>query len=290
MTRFVKIVGKARKSAVASLALLMCLSVPVLSQVTEGDDGPLRFGRFEHQGKIHYGFISFGGVHTLTGSFFDSQTVVTGNVIPLDDVKVLAPVIPGKVIGVALNYKSHGGSGGELQFFAKLPSSIIGPEEVISPPRGSTDLHYEGEMVIVMGARAKNVSEKEALSYVFGVTAGNDITERSFGSGGFSVLKSKGSDTFAPLGPWISPGLTIDNLKFETLVNGKTVQKGSTRQMIHSSARIISEVSQFITLEAGDVIYTGTAGTTAALKEGDVVEVLLEGIGRLRNNVGATPR
>ncbi len=280
----------AGKLAVAGLALLACLSVPVLSQMTEGDDGPLRFGRFEHQGKVHYGFISFGGVHTLTGSFFDRQTVVTGNVIPLDDVKVLAPVIPGKVIGIALNYESHGGSGGKLQFFAKLPSSVIGPEEVITPPRGSTDLHYEGEMVIVMGARAKNVSEKEALSYVFGVTAGNDITERSFGSGGFSVLKSKGSDTFAPLGPWISPGLTIDNLKFETLVNGKTVQKGSTSQMIHSSARIISEVSQFITLEAGDVIYTGTAGTTAALKEGDVVEVLLEGIGRLRNKVGATPR
>lgn len=290
MTRSINIVRVAGKLAVAGLALLACLSVPVLSQITEGDDGPLRFGRFEHQGKVHYGFISFGGVHTLTGSFFDRQTVVTGNVIPLDDVKVLAPVIPGKVIGIALNYESHGGSGGKLQFFAKLPSSVIGPEEVITPPRGSTDLHYEGEMVIVMGARAKNVSEKEALSYVFGVTAGNDITERSFGSGGFSVLKSKGSDTFAPLGPWISPGLTIDNLKFETLVNGKTVQKGSTSQMIHSSARIISEVSQFITLEAGDVIYTGTAGTTAALKEGDVVEVLLEGIGRLRNKVGATPR
>jgi 2-keto-4-pentenoate hydratase/2-oxohepta-3-ene-1,7-dioic acid hydratase in catechol pathway len=215
---------------------------------------------------------------------------VTGNIIPLDDVKVLAPVIPGKVIGVALNYKSHGGKLGKLQFFAKLPSSIIGPEDTIIPPKGSTDLHYEGEMVIVMGARAKNVSEKEALSYVFGVTAGNDISERSFGSGGFSILKSKGSDTFAPLGPWISPGLSMDNLKFETKVNGKTVQKGSTRKMIHSSARIISELSRFITLEAGDVIYTGTTGTTTALKEGDVVEVLLEGIGRLRNTVGATPR
>ena len=278
------------KTMLAGLALLMCLSIPVHSQITEGDDGPLRFGRFEHEGKIHYGFISFGGVHTLTGSFFDKETVVTGNIIPLDDVKVLQPVVPGKVIGIARNYKSHGGRGGKLQFFAKLPSSIIGPEETIVPPRGSTDLHYEGEMVIVMGARAKNVSEKHALSYVFGVTAGNDITERSFGSGGYSILKAKGSDSFAPLGPWISPGLTIGNLKFETQVNGKTVQKASTRQMIHSPARIISELSRFVTLEAGDVIYTGTAGTTAALKEGDVVDVLLEGIGRLRNTVGATPK
>jgi len=278
------------RTALASLALLVCLCVPALSQITEGDDGPLRFGRFEHEGKVHYGFISFGGVHTLTGSFFDKDTVVTGNIIPLEEVRVLPPVIPGKVIGIALNYKSHGGSGGDLQFFAKLPSSIIGHEDTITPPKGSTNLHYEGEMVIVMGARAKNVSEKEALGFVFGVTAGNDVTERSFGSGGFTVLKSKGSDTFAPLGPWISPGLTIDNLKFETLVNGKSVQKGSTRQMIHSSAKIISELSRYMTLEPGDVIYTGTAGTTAALKEGDVVDVLLEGIGRLRNTVGPTPK
>ena len=278
------------KTVCAGLALLVGLCVPALAQVTEGDDGPLRFGRFEHQGKIHHGFISVGGVHTLTGGFFDEETVVTGNVIPLDEVKVLAPVVPGKVIGIALNYKSHGGSGGDLQFFAKLPSSVIGHEDTILPPKGSTNLHYEGEMVIVMGARAKNVSEADALSYVFGVTAGNDITERSFGSGGFTVLKSKGSDTFAPLGPWISPGLTVDNLKFETLVNGKTVQKGSTRQMIHSSARIISELSRYMTLEPGDVIYTGTAGTTGALKQGDVVEVRLEGIGRLRTTVGATPQ
>ncbi|MGI9513103.1 MAG: fumarylacetoacetate hydrolase family protein, partial [Anderseniella sp.] len=187
------------RTVLASLALFACLFAPALSQVTAGDDGPLRFGRFEHEGKVHYGFISFGGVHTLTGSFFDKDTVVTGNIIPLEDVKVLAPVIPGKVIGIALNYKSHGGSGGDLQFFAKLPSSVIGHEDTITPPKGSTNLHYEGEMVIVMGARTKNVSEKDALSYVFGVTAGNDITERSFGSGGFTVLKSKGSDTFAPL-------------------------------------------------------------------------------------------
>ncbi len=278
------------KTMFAGFALLLGLSAPALAQVTEGDDGPLRFGRFEHQGKVHYGFISFGGVHTLTGGFFDKETVVTGNVIPLDEVKVLAPVVPGKVIGIALNYKSHGGGGGDLQFFAKLPSSVIGHEDTITPPAGSTNLHYEGEMVIIMGARAKNVSEADALSYVFGVTAGNDITERSFGSGGFTVLKSKGSDTFAPLGPWISPGLTMDNLKFETLVNGKTVQKGSTRQMIHSSARIISELSRYMTLEPGDAIYTGTAGSTGALKQGDVVEVLLEGIGRLRNTVGPTPK
>ncbi len=276
------------KTLLAGIALIACIAGPALAQVTEGDDAPLRFGRFEHNGKVFHGYLSAGGIHTLTGSFFDKETTVTGEVIPLNQVKVLAPVVPGKVIGIALNYKSHGGEAGDLQFFAKLPSSIIGQDDVIIPPKGSTNLHYEGEMVIVMGARARNVSEKQALEYVFGVTAGNDITERSFGSGGFTVLKSKGSDTFGPLGPWIAPGLTLDNLKFETYVNGKVVQSASTRQMIHSSAKIISELSTYMTLEPGDVIYTGTAGTTTPLKEGDVVDVLLEGIGRLRNTVGKT--
>ena len=199
-----------------------------------------------------------------------------------------------KIFCIGRNYVEHAKAlGNEVPespvIFTKPDTALVKENKPVFYPKFTNDLHYEGEMVIVMGARAKNVSEKEALSYVFGVTAGNDITERSFGSGGFSVLKSKGSDTFAPLGPWISPGLTIDNLKFETQVNGKTVQKGSTRQMIHSSARIISELSRYMTLEPGDVIYTGTAGTTGALKEGDVVDVMLEGIGRLRNTVGPTP-
>lgn len=279
----------ALKSLLALAMLVFGLALSASAQVTEGDDAPLRFGRFEHEGKVYYGYLSAGGIHTLTGSFFDKDTVVTGDIIPLDQVNVLPPVVPGKVIGIALNYKSHGGEKGDLQFFAKLPSSILGQDGIIIPPKGSRNLHHEGEMVIVMGARAKDVSEMDALTYVFGVTAGNDITERSFGSDGYTVLKAKGSDTFAPLGPWISPGLTVDNLKFETHVNGKVVQQGSTKQMIHSSAKIISELSRYMTLEPGDVIYTGTPGTTTALKEGDVVDVLLEGIGRLRNTVGKTP-
>jgi 2-keto-4-pentenoate hydratase/2-oxohepta-3-ene-1,7-dioic acid hydratase in catechol pathway len=275
------------KSALCAL-LLLCISLTSAgAQVTEGDDAPLRFGRFEHDGKVLYGYLSVGGIHELSGGFFEKDTHITGRVIPLEEVKILAPVLPGKVIGIALNYKSHGGTKtAEPQFFAKLPSSIIAHEATIVPPKGSKDLHYEGEMVIVMGATARNVSEKEALSYVFGVTAGNDVTERSFGAGGFDILKAKGSDTLGPLGPWIVPGLTLDNLKFETMVNGKTVQKASTRQMIHSSAKIISTLSKYMTLEPGDVIYTGTAGTTTPLKEGDVVEVLVEGVGILRNTVG----
>ncbi|MGI9462616.1 MAG: fumarylacetoacetate hydrolase family protein, partial [Aestuariivirgaceae bacterium] len=147
------------------------------------------------------------------------------------------------------------------------------------------DLHYEGELVIVMGARAKDVSEKDALKYVFGVTAGNDITEHGYGRSPFVVLKAKGADSMSPLGPLIVAGLDYDRLALETRVNGKVVQKTSTSKMIRSCARIIAELSRYMTLEPGDVIYTGTPGKTGPLKPGDVVEVEIEGVGTLKNIV-----
>jgi 2-keto-4-pentenoate hydratase/2-oxohepta-3-ene-1,7-dioic acid hydratase in catechol pathway len=117
----------ALKSALGGLALLVfAAGLPVQAQVTEGHDAPLRFGRFEHDGKVFHGYLSAGGIHELSGGFFDKETVITGRVIPLEEVKILAPVLPGKVIGIALNYKSHGGEKtDEPQFFAKLPSAVI---------------------------------------------------------------------------------------------------------------------------------------------------------------------
>jgi len=264
-----------------------------IAQAVDGDDAPLRFGRFEFEGKVWYGFLSSGGVHQLNRSFFDPDAKRTGEVIPLEKVRLLAPVVPQKVIGIAWNYKSHNSSAtrlknNDLKFFSKLPSSVIASGEEIIPPIGSTSLHYEGEMVIVIGARAKNVSVKKADDYIFGVTAGNDVTERGFPFSPFDVLRSKGSDTMAPLGPWIVPGLSYDKLTLVTKLNGKVVQKTSTRKMVFSVRKIVSILSRYITLEPGDVIYTGTAGTTGAMKYGDKVEVLLEGVGILENTIGKT--
>ena len=277
---------KAFTQCLAGLLVALVVSFPALAQTVEGDDTPLQFGRFEYEGEARYGFLAIGGVHELSGSFFDPKTVTTGRVIPLEDVMLLAPVEPTKVIGIAFNYQSPDGKKTEeLAFFAKLPSAVIGPQAEIVPPPGSSDLHYEGELVIVMGARARNVSEKKALSYVYGVTIGNDVTERGYGTSPFAVLKAKGADTLSPLGPWIVPGLYYDRLKLETRVNGKAVQKSSTSKMIRSCAKIIAELSRYMTLEPGDVIYTGTPGKTGPLKPGDVVEVEIEGIGVLRNTV-----
>lgn len=275
-----------RTTIIGLCLLVLSWAVPAIAQTVAGDDTPLRFGRVEYQGKIHYGFVAVGGVHLLTGSFFDAKTEHSGNVVPLEDVKILPPVVPSKVIGIAFNYKGapapkHDG----MAFFAKLPSAVIGPGEEIVPPPGSKDLHYEGELVIVMGLRTKNISEKDALKHVYGVTIGNDITEHGFGRSPFVVLKAKGADTLSPLGPWIVPGLDYDNLKLQTTVNGKVVQKASTRQMKRSCAKIIAELSRYMTLEPGDVIYTGTPGKTGPLKPGDEVEVRIEGVGRLKNTV-----
>lgn len=272
--------------AVTTILMVLVGALSANAQTVVGDDAPLRFGRFEYHGKAHYGFLGVGGVHQLSGSFFDPKTVRTGRVLPLEDVKFLAPVEPSKVIGVAFNYK--GAAKPKIKgmaFFAKLPSAVIGPGDEIVPPPGSSELHYEGELAIVMGLRAKNVSEKDALKYVFGVTAGNDITERGYGMSPFVVLRAKGSDTMSPLGPWIVPGLSYDRLQLQTRVNGKVVQKSSTSRMIRSCAKIIAELSRYMTLEPGDVIYTGTPGKTRALKPGDVVEVEIEGVGTLTNKV-----
>lgn len=256
--------------------------------MTEGDDAPLRFGRFEYQGQTYFGVLAAGGVHQLTKSFLEPEVVVTGDVHKLEDVKLLAPIVPTKIIAIARNYRSHGGVRKEEPgFFAKPPSALIGPEAVIVPPPGSKDLHFEGEMAIVVGRRARNIDAKDAGDYIFGVTAGNDVTERSFPFQPFDLLRSKGFDTSGPLGPWIVPGLSYDRLKFRTRLNGKVVQEASTSEMLWKTGEIVAAVSRYITLEPGDVILTGTPGRTAAMKAGDVVEVELEGVGILRNRVEA---
>ena len=268
------------------LAIWLGGASQAVAQVTAGDDAPLRFGRFLHNGKVHYGFLAAGGIHVLDRSFLEQGATLTGQVLDVDKVTILAPVQPATVIGIARNYKSHGGKrGGDVKFFAKLPGAVIGTGEQIVAPPGSKELHYEGEMVIVMGRLARNVRARDAGDYVFGVTIGNDVTERGFGSSAFDLLRAKAADTLAPMGPWIVPGLYYDNLKLVTKLNGKIVQKASTRQMIHNVGQIIEAVTKYITLRPGDVIFTGTPGSTGPLKAGDTIEIRLEGVGILKNTV-----
>jgi 2-keto-4-pentenoate hydratase/2-oxohepta-3-ene-1,7-dioic acid hydratase in catechol pathway len=198
---------------------------------------------------------------------------------------------PSKILGVGLNYRSHLG-GRELpptpELFYKPPSALIASGESIVIPRDASDVHFEGELVVVIGRRVRNAPREEAAAAIFGVTCGNDVSDRGWQRGPQKDLqwwRAKGCDTFAPLGPAIVTGLDYGNLMLETRVNGKMAQRESTADLVHDCPSIVSWASRWVTLLPGDLIYTGTPGNTFALKPGDVVEVEIEGIGVLRNPV-----
>ncbi len=212
----------------------------------------------------------------------------TGVAVDADSVELLAPAEPGKVFAVGYNYMSHRGDR-ELPahppIFLKLPTAITGPETGIVYPDGATDLHYEAELVVVIGKRARNVTPDEASDYVFGITAGNDVSERVWQANDLQWFRAKASDTFGPLGPTIVTGLDYNDLQVESRLNGEVMQSQRSRDFIHDVEAIISHISQSATLEPGDVVYTGTPGSTSAMQPGDLIEIEVEGVGVLRNRV-----
>ena len=246
-----------------------------------------KYVRYALNGQNRYGILEGESVRELSGNFLE-EISPTENVIPLADVKLLPPCEPSKVIAVGRNYKSHLGERTPTEYpavFLKLPSCIIGPEEAIVIPPGATDVHYEAELVVVIGKTTSKVSKEAVPSHIFGVTAGNDISERVWQKNDVQWFRAKASDTFGPLGPAIVQGLNYNDLLIESRVNGEVRQHQRTCDMLFDVATMVSYISQFITLVSGDVIYTGTPAKTKAMQPGDVVEVEIEGIGILRNPV-----
>ncbi len=220
--------------------------------------------------------------------------------IPLASVNIDAPLIPGKIIAIGRNYSEHAKEVGgtvptEPLIFAKLPSAIIGPGQPITWRKSITDqVDWEGELAVVIGKRARRVSEEDAMNYVFGYTIANDVTARDLQRVKDSQwTRAKGLDTFCPLGPYIVTRDEIADpheLALKTLVNGETRQDGNTRDMIFKIPFLISYASRMFTLEAGDLILTGTPsgvgqGMTPPtfLNDGDTVTITIEGIGELSN-------
>ncbi|MBI4500883.1 MAG: fumarylacetoacetate hydrolase family protein [Gemmatimonadetes bacterium] len=249
----------------------------------------VKYVRYAEGNSIRLGMLSGDTIRQVSGDLFASPQL-TGKTVLLSQAKLLAPVTPKKVIAVGLNYQTHLGERSAATYpglFAKLPTSIIGTEADIVYPSDAHNLHYEGEMVVVIGKRASHVSEADAKQYVFGVTVGNDVSERDWQRSDLQWFRAKASDTFGPLGPAVVTGLDYDDLLLETRLNGEVVQSQRTRDLIFGVAVIVSYVSRYVTLEPGDIIYTGTPGTTKPMKPGDIVEVELEGVGVLRNRVAA---
>jgi 2-keto-4-pentenoate hydratase/2-oxohepta-3-ene-1,7-dioic acid hydratase in catechol pathway len=245
------------------------------------------YARFEVQGQSAYGLVDRDTVHELKGGLFD-EPEPTGQTFPLGKVKLLAPHIPSKILAVGLNYKSHLGTRtapSNPEIFYKPVSCLQDPDGPIRIPADAGAPHFEGELVIVMGRAARNVSAADANQYVFGVTCGNDVSERSWQANDRQWWRAKGCDTFGPAGPFIVTGLNYGDLLLQTRVNGAVAQSQRTSDLLFDIPTVISFISRFLTLEPGDLIYTGTPGNTFGLKPGDVVEVEIEGIGTLRNPV-----
>lgn len=246
-----------------------------------------RYVRYLSQGKTGYGILDGDFVHCLRENFLEDVTR-TGDRLPLANVRLLAPCEPSKVLAVGRNYQSHLGERAPLAYpgvFLKLPTCIVGPEDNVVIPPGATDVHYEAELVVVIGKAAKAIAREEVRHHLFGVTAGNDISERLWQKNDVQWFRAKASDTFGPLGPAIVQGLDYNNLLVQSRVNGELRQSQRTCDMLFDVETIVSYISQFITLSVGDVIYTGTPMKTMAMKPGDVVEVEIEDIGVLRNHI-----
>jgi len=246
--------------------------------------------RFQHGRTTAYGVLDGDRVQPVEGDLFGSQSPA-GAILPLSEVKLLFPVKASKIFAVGLNYKSHLGSRtppAQPEIFYKPVSALQNPGDPIVTPPQSRNMHFEGEIVVVVGRRASRVSVDEAREAVFGVTCGNDVSERDWQSGAAKDLqwwRAKGADTFAPLGPCVVTGIDYGNLLLSTRLNGQVVQQQYTSDLLFDIPTIVSFISQWVTLEPGDLIFTGTPGSTSKLNPGDVVEVDIEGIGVLRNPV-----
>lgn len=261
----------------------------------------MRYCRFQAENGAHFGVIeSFGGREVITQVIAPypeapcppGELHTTGTHLPLAETRLLAPVIPSKIICVGRNYRAHVEELGnevpvELLIFLKPPSAVIGPGEAIVRPAISQRVDHEGELGVVIGKRCHNLRDDEDVrAYIRGCTCVNDVTARDLQRKDDQWTRAKGFDTFCPVGPIVSD--EIDpwaGIGVETRLNGELKQQGNTRQFIFSLDAIIRCASRVMTLLPGDLIATGTPAGVGPLRAGDVVEVTVEGVGTLKNPV-----
>ncbi len=249
----------------------------------------MKFVRFESKGKAGYGVWEGDFIRRVSGSIFEAPQVLDEK-YSIGEIRLLAPVEPSKILCVGLNFRDHIAELGDPipkfpSHFLKSPTSLVGPEEPVIFPRVARRVDYEGELAAVIKTRCKDVPEEDALNYVLGYTCFNDVTERELTRVQGQLTRSKGFDTFGPLGPCIATDLDPTRLQLRTFLNGNKVQEGFTGNMVFSVAFLVHYLSQCMTLYPGDIISTGTPGGIGPMKIGDIVEVKIEGIGTLRNPI-----
>lgn len=257
----------------------------------------MKIVRYRYDGQTRYGIVEGDRVFPCDGDPFTKLTK-SQKALDLVSVRILAPVSPPNILCLGLNYRKHADEGGmpypaEPMLFIKATTALCGPGDPIVLPEAYQDsIDYEVELVIVIGKKAKNISEEEVPRVVLGYTIGNDVSNRSaqFSDGQFA--RGKSHDTFCPIGPSIVTDLDGDNLNLSCRLDGQTMQDSNTSDMIFSCSRIVSYLSNSLTLLPGTIIMTGTpsgVGITRkppiTLKAGQTVECRIEGIGVLTNPV-----
>jgi 2-keto-4-pentenoate hydratase/2-oxohepta-3-ene-1,7-dioic acid hydratase in catechol pathway len=215
---------------------------------------------------------------------------LAGSPLPLQDVRLLAPVLPSKVVAIGKNYAEHAAEmGGEVPdvpiVFLKPSTSVVGPHDPIAYPEVSREVHHEAELAVVIGRLCRQVPVERAAEVVLGYTCADDLTARDLQRAESQWGRAKGFDTFCPLGPWVDTTVDPSDLRVTCTVNGETRQDGRTSQMVRSVAELIAFVTEAMTLLPGDVILTGTPAGVGPVEVGDEVAVTIEGLGTLSNRV-----
>jgi 2-keto-4-pentenoate hydratase/2-oxohepta-3-ene-1,7-dioic acid hydratase in catechol pathway len=255
----------------------------------------VRLARIAHPGGVAFASVEGDGDDTQVLEIAEhpfGQPNFTGKRWPLADVRLLAPILPSKVIAVGRNYTKHAAEfGNEVptapMLFIKPSTSVIGPNAAIKLPKASEHVDFEGELAIVIGQPVKNVPAARAASAVLGYTVANDVSARDLQKSDGQWGRAKGFDTFCPLGPWIETSLDASDLALHTQLNGELKQDGRTSDLVHGIPELIEFISGVMTLLPGDVILTGTPEGVGQMYDGDDVSITIEGIGTLSNPVQA---
>jgi 2-keto-4-pentenoate hydratase/2-oxohepta-3-ene-1,7-dioic acid hydratase in catechol pathway len=247
------------------------------------------YARYRINGEAQWGWVEGQRVGALVGSPFGPHSRGPA-VADLSEVTLLAPCQPSKIVSIIYNFPARADELGEAvpavpQFVLKPPSTIIGPEQAILLPPQSNQVEHEAELAVIMGRQARWVTPEDALAHVLGFACANDVTARDLEQADHQLTRAKAFDTFCPLGPWIVTGLDPADMVIFCSVSGQVRQMTSTREMVFNAPQLIAFISSVMTLEPGDVLLVGTPAGPGPLKDGDRVEIEIEGIGRLANPV-----
>jgi 2-keto-4-pentenoate hydratase/2-oxohepta-3-ene-1,7-dioic acid hydratase in catechol pathway len=254
----------------------------------------MRWVKYTNAGRTSWGIVEGDRVIATQGTPF-GEWQHTGQKSGLADVKIEVPLIPRTFYCAGRNYVKHlreaAQADGVVPEIPKRPeigyraqNALIAHNEDVVIPRDATDqVHYEGELVVVIGKKAKHLSEAEAMSCIFGYTIGNDVSERTWQRSDRTFWRAKNTDTFKPMGPWIETAVDLDAMETHVRLNGVVRTRFRTNEMLFGIARFLSTMSQYLTLWPGDVMWMGTDGSSPNLRTGDVVEIEITGIGTLRN-------